>query len=81
MSKPTVPKTPIVQLYRDLHAERVGRQRRLELAREYVAEPSALAAMFADSVEPHGDVPAEGRAVLSGAAAAPARRHQGAAHH
>jgi hypothetical protein len=46
----TVPSTPIVELYAELHEKGVGRARRLARAEEFVATPSSLAERFGDSV-------------------------------
>jgi hypothetical protein len=53
----TIPSTPIVDLYDQLHARGVGRERRLALARGYAAIPGALAALFGDSVKRLADYP------------------------
>jgi len=42
--------TPIVKLYNDLHAKGTSRKQKLERARAFVADPTALAAMFGESV-------------------------------
>lgn len=46
----TVPVTPIVELYDELHTRGVGRQARLVLAQRFNADPAALADRFSHSV-------------------------------
>jgi hypothetical protein len=46
----TVPATPIVTLYDELHQRGVSRMDKLGRARAFVAEPGSLAARFAESV-------------------------------
>ena len=45
-----VPATPIVQLYDELHKKGVSREQKLARAKQFVADPAPLAAIFHESV-------------------------------
>jgi hypothetical protein len=45
-----VPATPIVELYDELHQKGVSRKQKLARAKQFVADPAPLAAIFHDSV-------------------------------